>query len=287
MTEFSGELLRAFALLNVSGVLLLSLRVGAVLAMTPILYKIPIPNFARAILVLGLSIVVSAGLQADQSLAVLDTGQLFAAAMSELAFGATLGLGILLAFAAIDLAGRLMDLQIGFGIAQIFDPLSRTQSTLVTSTLNLVALLVFFLVDGHHALLRGISYSIERFPVAQAPSIATESPLILLAQLNGVFTLGFALAAPIVFCILMVEFALGVVSRNLPQMNMFAFGIPVKTVIGILALSLWSSGMGVIMTRIYGGIYSTWDQIFAAPKNRNPSDANRLNGYPNLRTPGR
>ncbi|MNV74630.1 flagellar biosynthesis protein FliR [compost metagenome] len=76
--------------------------------------------------------------------------------------------------------------------------------------------------------------------------------------------MGFALAAPVVFCILLVEFALGVVGRNLPQMNMFTMGIPVKILIGLIALSLWFAGIGGVMTRVYASITDTWDGIFVA-----------------------
>ena len=61
--------------------------------------------------------------------------------------------------------------------------------------------------------------------------------------------------------IFMVEMALGVVARNLPQMNMFAIGIPVKIIVGLVTLSLWFAGIGGVMTRVYRGIYTTWDSI--------------------------
>jgi flagellar biosynthetic protein FliR len=181
-----------------------------------------------------------------------------------MALGATLGLGILLAFGAFTVAGHLLDVQIGFGIAQVFDPVSQRQLPILTSAFNQLAVLVFFLVDGHHALLRGITYSLERFPLGGA-WIASEAAGAVLRQVGGLFSLGFALAAPVAFCILLLELALGVVSRNLPQMNMFAIGIPIKIVVGLAALSLWFAGMGAVMNRVYVSIYQTWDQVFSVP----------------------
>jgi flagellar biosynthetic protein FliR len=78
------------------------------------------------------------------------------------------------------------------------------------------------------------------------------------------FALSFSLAAPVVFCILLVEMSLGVLARNLPQMNMLAMGIPVKIIIGMVALSLWFTGIGNVMLRAYAGIYQAWDLIFIA-----------------------
>lgn len=245
-----------------SAIALLALRVAAVFMMTPILYAISMPVTVRMFVVLGLSVALAGGLS-TAPVAVASAGGFIQAAAAELALGATLGLGILLAFGAFTVAGHLLDVQIGFGIAQVFDPVSQRQLPILTSAFNQLAVLVFFVVNGHHALLRGISYSLERFPLG-GEWVVGQAVEPLLRQVGGLFSLGFALAAPVAFCILMLELALGVVSRNLPQMNMFAIGIPVKIVVGLAALSLWFAGMGGVMNRVYATIYQTWDQVFLA-----------------------
>nr|WP_237022477.1 flagellar biosynthetic protein FliR [Herbaspirillum frisingense] len=78
----------------------------------------------------------------------------------------------------------------------------------------------------------------------------------------GLFSLGFALAAPVVFCILLVEVGLGVLARNLPQMNMFTMGVPVKVIVGLSALSLWMMGAGDAMSRVYLSIFKAWEGFF-------------------------
>ena len=241
-------------------VFLISLRLAAVFMMTPLLYAISMPTVVRMLLVLGLSVALSAGLQ-PSAIPSSDIGALLLAAAIEISLGMTLALGILLAFGAFAVAGNLLDVQIGFGIAQVFDPVSNRQLPRLTSAFNQVAVLVFFLIDGHHALLRGIAYSLERFPLGMPWSL-TAAAAPLLKQVTGLFSLGFALAAPVVFCILLVDLALGVVARNLPQMNMFAMGIPVKIVAGLAALSLWYTGIGGVMNRVSASIYATWDQVF-------------------------
>jgi flagellar biosynthesis protein FliR len=250
-------------------VFLLSLRVATTFLMTPVLYAMPMPTVVRMLLVLSLSLTIALGIAAPVNMARVDTGALWSAAFAEVALGATLALGILLAFAAFDVAGRLLDIQIGFGIAQVFDPVSQRQIPVLTSMFSNLAVLLFFLVNGHHALLRGIAYSTERFPVGGAWSL---SPAVapVLKQVGGLFSLGFALAAPVVFCILLVELTLGVIARNLPQMNMFVLGIPVKIVVGLAALSLWFAGLGGVMTRVYDSIYVTWDGIFSTVPGTTP-----------------
>lgn len=241
---------------------LLSLRIAATFLMTPVFYALSLPTTVRTLTILASSVAIAAGLptaHAEWS----GWSALLSAAIAEVSLGATLGLGVLLAFGAFSVAGQILDVQLGFGIAQVFDPTTQRPIPILTSAFGYLAVLIFFLIDGHHALLRGIGLSIERFPIG-APWSAAHAALPLLKQAAGLFALGFALAAPVVFCILLVEFVLGVVGRNLPQMNMFAMGIPVKIIAGLIALSMWFTGIGGVMTRVYAGIATTWDQMFAA-----------------------
>jgi flagellar biosynthetic protein FliR len=202
----------------------------------------------------------------------VDLGLLLQMAMVELSLGATMALGILLAFAAFSLAGNLLDVQIGFGIAQVFDPVGNRASPLLVSAFNYIAVIGFMAADGHHALIRALAYSFEVFPPGAAWRIEGAAAPVF-KQASGLFMLGFALAAPVAFCILLVEFALSLISRNLPQINMLVLGIPVKIVVGLAMLSIWFIGMGGTMNRIYAGIYGMWETMFiqaavVAPGNR-------------------
>lgn len=241
---------------------LLALRTAATFLMTPVLYAMPLPPSVRMLLVLALSVAFANAfpLAAVQSKEWSDFVQ---SAMAELALGATMGLGILLAFGAFSVAGQVLDAQLGFGMAQIFDPVTKRPVPILTSAFNYLGLLMFFLVNGHHALLRGIEYSVERFPVGATWSISSAAePMV--KEVGQLFALGFALAAPVVFCILLTEFVLGVLARNLPQMNMFTVGIPVKIVVGLIAMSVWFAGAGGVMTRVYASIAAAWSGMFVA-----------------------
>lgn len=244
---------------------LLSLRVAVVLGLTPVFYAMPMPGRVRVLLILVLSVALAAGLTPAAHAVGPTSANLFQAAFVELAIGATLALGVLLAFSAFTMAGNILDIQIGFGLAQVFDPVSSRPSLLLVSAFNYVAVLVFFLIDGHHALLRALAYSVEALPlgVVWSPGVALAT---IAKQVAGLFSLGFALAAPVVFCILLVELALGVISRNLPQVNMLVIGIPTKIIVGLAVLSFWFSGLGPVMNRVYSSIYQGWSEIFLNSK---------------------
>lgn len=247
----------------ITAVLLLSARIAALLLMTPVLYAVALPVVVRLLIVVGLASVIAMPFATPLAVAPAGAGALVQAALREAAVGATLGLGVLMAFGGFALAGRLVDVQLGFGLAQVFDPLTRTRVPIVSSVFGLFAALLFFIFNGHHVLLRGIAYSVERFPVGGGwNGEAAAGPLA--QQMGSLFALGFALAAPVVLALLLVEFALGVISRNLPQMNMLLIGIPAKIVVGLLALSVWAGGLAAPAERLYAQIYRTWAQWFAA-----------------------
>lgn len=252
---------------RVTAVLLLSTRIAALLLLTPILYAVAIPPVIRVLMVLGIACVLAMPFGASVAAMPTDTATLFSALLREAAIGATLGLGVLLAFAGFHLAGHLVDVQVGFGMAHVFDPATRSRVPVLSALFGLLAAVFFFLVEGHHALLRGVAYSLERFPLGQAwEGAAAVEPM--LREVTGLFALGFALAAPVVLTLLLVEVALGVAARNLPQMNLLLLGMPVKILVGLLALTLWAGGFAAPASRLYAAIYEAWTSWFAVEVRR-------------------
>ena len=164
------------------------------------------------------------------------------------------------AFAAISMAGRIIDIQSGFAIGTIYDPLSRKPNPVITSAFGMMAVAFFLAVDGHHAVVRGLAFSATQWPAGTALSVELAEPLV--RQFGMVFTLGLALASPIVVTLFLVELGTGVLSRNLPQMNVFALGIPVKIVVTLAMLAAIFPFLGPIMQKIYASIFEYWEMVF-------------------------
>lgn len=242
-------------------VMLLSVRVGTLLLMTPVLEALAVPPLIRIVLIFSLAVVLAVGFPQLRASVPMGFGSLVLAVVTELALGATMAIGILVAFAAFSIGGRLLDVQIGHGIAQVFDPITRRQLPILTSVLNQIAIVVFFLGNFHHTLLRGLAYSLESCPPGRPWSLAIATAPVL-KHVSSLFVLGFMLVAPVVFFFLMLEFALGVLTRNLPQMQMFALGIPLKILLGFVALLIWFGTSNGMMERVYGSIFQTWEAVF-------------------------
>ncbi|OZB68808.1 MAG: flagellar biosynthetic protein FliR, partial [Thiomonas sp. 14-64-326] len=123
--------------------------------------------------------------------------------------------------------------------ATLFDPVQGVQVTSLASFLNMVTMLLFLAVNGHLILLAVIARSFTLLPVAPNLGLAAQT-WFTLAQQGGsaIFSLGLALAAPVIGVLLIANLGLGVLTKLAPQLNLFAVGFPMFFIMGFLALYL-------------------------------------------------
>jgi flagellar biosynthetic protein FliR len=240
-------------------VFLLSVRLGVFLAMTPILSGSSVPAPIRVLLVLGLTLFTVSALNVAPIAVPAEIGQLLLAVLTEVAVGAVLAFGIFAAFAAFSVAGTLLDIQIGFGLGTVFDPVTRRQTPVLATAFDLLAVTAFFAMDGHHALMRGIGYSLQQLPPGAFVASLSVTPVV--KQFGVMFSLGIALVAPAVFCVFLAEIGLAMLSRVMPQMNIFVLGIPVKIFVGLSVLVLSMAYLAPVMGKIFLCIFRYWEEV--------------------------
>ena len=120
-------------------VMLVSIRIGAILLLTPLFALGGVPGNIRVLASVGLAAVLVGALAVPLP-TVTTLGQLANAALTEAVVGMALAFGVFAAFAAFQLAGRILDMQLGFGVATLIDPSTRTHAPLLGTILNLTAL---------------------------------------------------------------------------------------------------------------------------------------------------
>lgn len=236
-----------------------ALRLGVLLVMTPIFSSLSGLVTVRVLFTLALAVLLVSGMGIRPTTASLAIGPVIVASLMELLVGATLAFGVFAAFGAFSVAGKILDVQSGFGIGSVFDPVTRAGAPLFATMLNLLAVAVFFGMNGHHALLRGIAFSIQQVPPGTGFSALANEAVI--RQFGMMFSLGVALIAPVMFCLFVVEAALAAMSRVLPQMNVFVVGIPVKIFAGIAMFALTIDYLGPVMGRVYASIFTYWEEV--------------------------
>lgn len=166
-----------------------------------------------------------------------DLGALVVAVLQEVALGVVIGLLAQLLFIAIQFAGQVVGMQMGFGMASLFDPTFHTQSTVVAQFYMFVGMLVFLIVDGHHYLLIALARSFDSIPLG---SFHLDGRLLatLIASTNAMFWTALMIMAPVIGVLILGEVALGLVARIMPQMNIFVASFPIKIGLGILTIML-------------------------------------------------
>jgi flagellar biosynthetic protein FliR len=240
-------------------VFLVALRIGVLLMMSPVFTSVNGLVAVRVLLTLMLSATLVAGLHVQPAPLATGLGALMLAAMTELAVGGAMAFGVMAAFGAFSVAGKILDVQSGFGIGAVYDPVTRAGSPLFSTMLNLVAVVVFFSMDAHHAFMRGIAFSLEQVAPGSGPGGLNAHALI--SHFGLMFSLGVALIIPVMLCLLLVEMGLAVISRVLPQMNVFIVLVPVKLVAALALFSLTVLGLGPSMGKVFASIFRFWEQV--------------------------
>ncbi|WP_027408699.1 flagellar biosynthetic protein FliR [Anoxybacteroides tepidamans] len=172
--------------------------------------------------------------------------------LKEVLVGLCIGLLAYIVMAAIQIVGGLIDFQMGFAIANVIDPQTGAQSPLAGQYLYTFALLLLLVLNGHHILLDGIFYSYQLIPLNHAFSFAHGNIVQYVAKtFSEMFVIAFQMSAPIVGCLFLVDIALGIVARTVPQLNIFVVGLPVKIVVALLLLILMMATLFVAAQHLF------------------------------------
>lgn len=205
-------------------------RILALFSSAPLLYHKAIPQRLKIALAAVVTFVIAPSLPA----ATGEPGWLL---VQQLLVGLAIGLGLQLVFAAFELAGSLLGLQMGLSFASFIDPQNSHETPLIASFLNLMATLVFLAINGHLMMIAGIAESFRVVPVGGA-GVSAASLHALVGLGSEMFRVGLHLALPVLATMLILNLALGVLARAAPQLNIFAVGFPATIIIGLTAFVL-------------------------------------------------
>lgn len=214
-------------------ILLLSLRIAPAFAYAQPFTLLRIPMLVRLLLSLGLTMGLVGSVPGAVLTLDLHAGTLVQYAASELMLGMMFALSLQLAFAAILTAGRVIDIQSGYGLAVLVDPATRTQMPLIGTVLAYLGGALFFASEGPQQLLALLALSVERVPVGSA-GLADPGPMI--GYLSTLFLLALGLVGIVMLVLFILDLAVAYMSRTLPQMNVLLFGFQVKAIAAIAAL---------------------------------------------------
>jgi flagellar biosynthesis protein FliR len=161
---------------------------------------------------------------------------LLIAAPIELVIGISLGFILSLAFEAVELAGRVVSIQLGLSLGSVFSPTQDDSATAIDPFFSVLAGLLFLAMGLHLAIVQVLANSFVAYPVGSgwpADLSMTGAQTIALAM-----ELGVRVALPIALVLLLVELTVALLARAIPQINVFILGLPLKMLVGIAVLAL-------------------------------------------------
>ncbi|MFA5575820.1 MAG: flagellar biosynthetic protein FliR [Tissierellaceae bacterium] len=212
--------------------LLIVIRTSGIFIFSPFFSSQNIPNTMKIGLTFSLSLILSMLLSNDIDLA---SGTLGVIIFKELTVGIIIGFISYMIFSAFYVMGQIIDMKIGFGMVNVIDPQNRVQVPLMGNFYYTLSFLLLLGINGHHHIILALKDSYNHIPIGGFQY--SESTMGLLADiLARSFELGFKLSMPIIAIIFMTDIILGILSKTIPQMNVFVVGMPLKIIIGLVII---------------------------------------------------
>lgn len=229
-------------------VLLVSLRIVPTISFAPPFTLMRVPAPVRLMLSLSLAAWIVAGHPSETTAVDPGATGYIAMFLSELTIGIGLALALQLAFAALLTVGRAVDLQAGYAFALIADPTNRSQMPLVGMIFAYAAAAVFFTSSGPADLLGILSLSVERVPLGAG--LGSDAVTVLTAYISAVFVMAFGAGGLLLLVLFLLDLAITMMSRTLPQMNVLFLGFQVKAIATLILLPLVIAGSAALFLRI-------------------------------------
>jgi flagellar biosynthetic protein FliR len=210
-------------------------RVSGAFLTAPVFSSRLIPS--RAKIILALAFTVASLPLAAQGTVPTDIVELGVLAVKEVLVGSAIAFAVAVVFAAVAFAGSLVDLTVGFSFANVMDPLSNTQISVMGQVYSLVASAVFVAIGGPELVLAALVRSFTVVPLTHVPDTGGIATMAI-RSMSGLFSVGLQIAAPVIVALLATDAAVGLLARMAPQMNIFSVELPAKVAATFLLLAL-------------------------------------------------
>lgn len=237
-------------------------RILGLLATAPVFSNAAMPTRIRLVAGLAITFALSAAMPAPPPVP-LSSWLTLAIVAEQLLIGAMMGFSLRIAFAALDVAGELIGLQMGLSFATFFDPGSSGETPVMAQFLGLLTALIFLSMNGHLLTVTLLAESFALLPISATPFHAAALSSLLTAAAM-MFSLGVMLALPLITALLVANISLGVLARVAPTLNLFAVGFPVTLALGFIVLLLSLPYIGAAMEDVFSRGFSTLTTVLRA-----------------------
>jgi flagellar biosynthesis protein FliR len=231
-----NELIQMVGANQTAGFILVLARISPLFVLAPIFSSRMIPTRAKGVAAVALAIgMAPVAMRGAPGRVPTDAFALAELAVKELLIGLAFAFAVAVVFQAMSIAGSFLDTLVGFSFGSLVDPITGTQSPVLSQIYSLVGVMVFIAIGGDGWMIRGLAETYDLVPLLAFPSIGALVGGANAAFVN-IFFSAIQIAAPVLIAVTITDAAFGIVSRVSPQMNVFAVGMPAKIIVAILLL---------------------------------------------------
>ncbi len=225
-----------FGILDFIMVILIFIRVSAALVTAPIFGSKIVPLIPKLFFSLVIAYVVYLTIDRNSISSVPTGWMLIILSIKEVITGMIMGFMLQFVFWGVSYAGTLIGFDMGLTMAEVFDPSSEDNTNIIGQFLYYGAVMVFFIINGHHYVISSLKYSFSVIPLGKFTLTKPVYDLIVLYSAS-IFIIAVKIAAPIIVSFFLINIAEGIVARIIPQMQVFFVTQPLKIGIGLLLLA--------------------------------------------------
>ena len=219
-----------------AGFILVLARISPLFVLAPVFSSRMLPTRARGVcavaLAIGMAPVAMSGIERKVPTDVFPLAELI---VKELLIGLAFAFAVAVVFNALSIAGSFLDTLVGFSFGSLVDPITGTQSPVLSQLYSLVGVMIFIAIGGDGWMIKGLAETYDLVPLLAFPSISALVGGANAAFVN-IFVSAIQIAAPVLIAVTITDAAFGIVSRVSPQMNVFAVGLPAKIIVALLIL---------------------------------------------------
>lgn len=216
--------------------LLILIRISTFMTLSPGFSNSAFPNVSKLGLSFALTFTVMSVI--DPITVPFTLGMFLLIGVKELFIGMALGYITILFFTAVDIAGTLVDFQVGFSMGQLYDPSLGVSASNFGRIYYWISIGIFFISNIHHYVIRSLVQSFDYVPLDQTSF--TQFGVEGMVKIFGhVFEVAINLAIPFVIVALLSELTLALISRTVPQVNVLVLGIPMKILLSLVFMFLF------------------------------------------------
>lgn len=212
--------------------ILIFIRIVTFFACINVIFPSGTPRVFKVMFSVFIAFIISPFVHSDATVHSLT--QLIEYSLIETLNGLVLGFITNICFNSLKITGSLIDQQLGLSMANIYDPTTHTQTTLVQNILYWIGMMVFFSMNGHHQLIQGIENSFNLVKIGH--SIINGNFDYIINVFVQCFIIGFKISIPMILSLIITELITGLISKSVPQINIMSVGGPLKLLIGIIFL---------------------------------------------------